>query len=187
MTENNTTTADKRNYKIEVTPDSLMYDFRGRSVLWIAVFAIIIHVGIIGGFSYNYLKELILGENTSTMSEEELLDNAVREATIALQDIAEKHGVSPQELGNRFAKGSPRPPKTTDPKPVATDAPAEDSGTPDGDVGTEPTQPETPPEPGTSTEPEEPMSAIEQTLQETAPGPELPELPPIEDDLFKQP
>ena len=151
----------------EVSPDSLMGDFRGRPFVAILAFTVIVHAVLIGVFSFGYLKNQVLGEDTSSLSEEERMDIAVREATSSLRDIAERHGVSPQDLSDRFSAGglttnsnSTSPPDTAGEQ----DAPA------DGD----------------DTTPEGPQSAIEKELQETKDGPELPDLPSIEDedDLF---
>ncbi len=156
----------------EVSPDSLMSDFRGRPVVTILAFTVIVHVVLVGVFSVRYLKNEVLGEDTSSLSEEERLDLAVDEATKSLRKIAERHGISPQDLSERFAKGDSTPDTTATSKPANPDTR------------------NTPPKPdGTSDDPtaKEPKSAIEKELKKKADGPDLPDLPPIEEeeDLFK--
>jgi hypothetical protein len=86
----------------------------------------------------------------------------VKEATISLREIAEKHELSPQDLSARFTSGAKPPTSTTTPKSVD---PASDAKS------------------GTL---EEPSSAIEQKINEKAAGPDLPDLvPEDEDDLFE--
>lgn len=157
----------------EVSPDALMSDFRGRPVVTILAFTIIIHVVLIGVFSIGYLKNELLGEDTSALSEDERLNLAVEEATKSLRKIAERHGVRPQDLSERFSSNGARSPtqETTEPQvPGTNDTPL-------------PTETSEEPNPTTA----EPPSAIEKELQEKADGPDLPDLPPIaeEEDLFK--
>ena len=155
----------RRPFRDEVSPDSLMSDFRGSSFVAIVAFTVVVHVVLIGFTSYGYLKNQVFGEDTSAMSEEERMEVAVREATSSLRDIAERHGISPQELSDRFASGSPA--KST---PEKQSASGNEETPTDGDNAT----------------PEEPQSPIERELQEKKDGPELPDLPPIEEeeDLF---
>ena len=151
-------------YRDEVSPDSLMSDFRGSSVAVILAFTVIVHVVLVGIFSVGYLKNEILGEDTSSLSEEERLDIAVREGTTSLREIAERHGVSPQDLSSRFSKSR------------APAAQAKSTATPESsEPGTETKSPET----------KEPDSAIEKELQKKADGPDLPDLESEDDDLFK--
>ena len=127
----------------------------------------IFHVVLIGVFSFGYLKNELLGKDTSSLSEEERMEVAVREATSSLRKIAERHGVSPQDLSERFTAGGATP----KPRPASQPATAEEQVTPDDSE-------ESPPD--------EPQSAIEKELQAREAGPELPDLPSIddEDDLF---
>ncbi len=152
-----------QNYPDDVSPDSLMSDFRGRPIIIILAFTVVVHLLLVGVFSIGYLKKEILGEGTAAMSEEQRLDAAVLEATKAFRDIAERHDVSPQELSSRFADTKLRPPSKGDPNPAKKNPPVVD-------------------EPA----PKEPGSPIEQKLNEKAVGPDLPDLAPEdeEDDLF---
>ncbi len=165
MTREHFTPKPNHTYADDVSPDSLMSDFRGRPIVAILVFTLVVHVILVGVFSVGYLKNRFLGEDTSAMSKEQRLDVAVREATTSLREIAERHGLSPQELSSRFAAGGVPPVSTTGPPPEAG------------------TVEDTPPvsDPASA----EPDSAIEKTLQEKAVGPDLPDLAPEEeDDLF---
>ncbi len=145
-------------YADEVVPDSLMDDFRGRPILTILVFTVVIHVVIVMVSSLPYLRIQVLGGDNSTLSEEERLGLAVKEATTSLGGIAKKYDVKPQDLSGRFASGAKAPTSTTPVKPV------------DPATGVKPTTPE------------EPGSAIEKKVNEKAVGPEQPELLPEEED-----
>jgi len=168
MTDKQSTASSGQTYPDDVSPDSMMSDFRGRPIVAILAFTLVVHVVLVGVFSTGYLKNQLLGKDTSAMSEEERLDIAVREATTSLREIAERHGLSPQELSERFANGNSQPTKAATPQqanPGAQDTPpASDDPTP-----------------------QEPKSAIEKELQKKADGPDLPDLTPIEEeeDLFK--
>ena len=146
----------------DTNTDDLMNHFRGRSLKSILIFTLIVHIVVIGGTSIPYLVEKFTGPNKEKMSEEERTKIAVKEATAALQKIAEEHGLQPQQLSDQF-KGGSRPkaePKDTEPAPAeATPKPKPDQ---DGKE----------------------KSQYEKDLEKTAPAPEL---PPIDqaDDLFK--
>lgn len=150
-----------------VSPDELMDDFRGRPIAKIVVVTLIAHVLVVGAFSIGYLKDQLLGVDTSQLSEEERLDIAVREGTTALREIADRHNVNVQDLSSRFAGGARKP---------ATPPPADDPAQPDAPA----------PPPVDPDAPNKPDSAIEQQLKETADGPAKPDLAPLEedDDLF---
>lgn len=155
---------DKPVYKEEITPDSLMGDFRGRGVITILIFTLVIHGVIILCTSFGYLKTEVMGADADTMSKEELVDAAVKEATVSIRDIAEKYGLSPQEISDRFAKGGSRTDKAMGETAPASD-PAESATT-------------APPAP----EPDKPLSEIEKTLQEAQQGPAVPNMEEDEDD-----
>ena len=169
MSDEQSTARQKPAYSDEVTPESMMSDFRGRPVVGILSFTVIVHVVLVSVFSFGYLKNELLGEDTSSLSEEERLEVAVREATTSLRGIAERHGLSPQDLTSQFAGGDSRPATSATSQPAA-----------------EPSGPDTPGE--TTAETDEPESAIERELNTTANGPDVPDLPPDlpteEDDLF---
>ena len=155
-------------YADDVTPESMMSDFRGRPVVRILSLTVVVHVVLVGVFSLGYLKRELLGEDTSGKSEEERLKIAVQEAKSSLLEIAERHGLSAQDLTDQFAAAK---------APPASSAAGESAG-PSGPEATSPT----------TSGPDEPESAIERELNTTTDGPDLPELPPDlpaeEDDLF---
>ncbi|OUX04906.1 MAG: hypothetical protein CBE00_11720 [Planctomycetaceae bacterium TMED240] len=158
----------------DVSPDSLMSDFRGRPIAAIVAFTVIVHVVVVGGFSVGYMKNAVFGEDTSAMSETERLDMAVRDATTSLREIAERYGISPQELSDRFAEGKTQSSITDSTKAAETPATAqqatsEASMTSSDQLGSQ-----------------QPGSAIESELQIEAAGPQVPALPSLEEeDLFK--
>jgi len=155
----------------QVSPDALMNSFRGKSLISIVVFTLLAHAAFIGVFSVGYLKDQVFGEDTSSLSESERLDIAVREGTVALREIAERHDVRVQDLSERFNGGS-RPSAPVD---------AETDGAAEPDAETEPAPTD---DPGADT-PDEPLSDIEQTLRQEEAGPAVPEFSADEeDDLF---
>lgn len=144
----------------ETTPDQLMKTFEGRSLKSVIIFTVVVHAALLFGTSVPYLFRTFTGADTSAMSEEERLSTAAKEATAAIREIAERYDLKPQELGSRFADGTPK-----------------DAATPATGEGT--TATEAPP----ADETNEPDSVIEQEIQKVEEGPEL---PPVEDeDLFK--
>ena len=151
--------------KQETTPDQLMEAFQGRSFKSIILFTLIVHVVVLGGTSIPYLIKSIAGKSDSKLTEKERTEIAAREATSALRDIAEKHGLKPQDLSTRIAGGA------------APAAPKEEAPAPKEDPAT------TPPE-----ETEKPKTAIEEELDVKQDGPTVPPVPTEEatdDDLFK--
>lgn len=151
----------------QVSPDSLMRDFRGQPIISMLAVTVVVHIVLIGMCSVGYLSNQIFGKDNSTMSEEVRMQLAIDEATRSLRDIAQRHDISPQDLSDSFANRSAiastksRTPAKTDTEPVSQPT----------DVSTE----------------ADPKSAIEQDLEKKQAGPTLPELPSIdqEDDLFK--
>ena len=144
--------------KNETTPDELMESFKGRSLKSIVVFTVVVHAILLVGTSIPFLIKAVAGEDTSAMSEEERIEAAVREATASLREIAEDHGLKPQDLSSQFA-GGPRAPKPTTP----------DSTTP-GDATPEPKEPDNP---------------IEKEINKVETGPSVPPIEDEEEDLFK--
>ena len=155
--------------KQETTPDQLMEAFHGRSFKSVILFTLIVHVVVLGGTSIPFLMKSVSGKSDSKLTEKERTEIAAREATSALRDIAEKHGLKPQDLSTRIAGGAaPAAPKEEAPEEAP--APKEDPTT-------------TPPE-----ETEKPKTAIEEELDVKAEGPKVPPIPTEEasdDDLFK--
>jgi len=148
----------------KVSPESLMSDFRARPIFGLVTAALLAHVLLIGVFSMGYLKKQLLGDDTASMTKEQRIDSAVREATTALREIAERHNMNPQEFSSRFGDKSTHgatPSATTTSQPAAT-------------VFTN--------KPDASSEPN---SAIEKALDKKEAGPQLPPMKPDkDDDLF---
>jgi len=159
----------------ETTPDQLLESFRGRSFKSIILFTLIAHLVVIVGSSIPYFVKSVTGKTDSTLSEQERLDLAAREANSTLRDIAAKHGLKPQDLSARLSGDTPAATAkelTTTPPAPATDKP------------TTPT-----PEPATpSTDAEKPKSAIEEKIEVKKEGPTVPPVPSEEandEDLFR--
>jgi hypothetical protein len=152
MPENQSTT--------DVMPDQLMQRFRGPGLKSMLVFTLVIHAVFILGTSLPGIVRGIVAEDTSEMTTEERAELASKEATAALREIAGRHGISPQELTNRFAGTTP----ARQPQPSLT----------------------TEPEPASGGGDEAARSAIEQELETTADGPTVPAIPDAEEeDLFR--
>lgn len=144
----------------ETTPDQLMKTFEGRSLKSIVVFTVFVHAILLVATSVPFLLGSVFGQTeVKEESEEVRLTSAVKEAQVAIREIADQYGLKPQDLSSQFADGAPKAPEA-DPKgdpAVSEEAPAtEDEGT---------------------------KSEIEKELEKVEEGPEL---PPVEDeDLFK--
>ena len=179
MTEEQTNNTSNLAYADDVSPDSLMSDFRGRPIFAIVAFTVIVHVVVIGGFSVGYEKNVVLGEDTASVTEKERLDMAVRDATKSLREIAETYDVSPQELSDRFADGNT--PTSGAESPNANDE-AQEANSGDSVTASGTDEPN-----ATNVDLQKPKSAIEDELQIEAAGPQVPKLPSIDDeeDLFK--
>ena len=148
--------------KEETTPDQLMKHFQGSSLKSIIIFTLIVHAVLLAGTSAPYLYKTIVGENTSKMSEEERIEAAMLEATVALREIAEEHGLKPQDLSSQLGSGAPRAPKATK-KDDTTQDPQSDPGA----------------------DSEKPKSSMEKELNKKATGPTVPKPEDDEEDLFK--
>jgi hypothetical protein len=147
--------------KEETTPDQLMKHFQGSSLKSIIIFTLIVHAVLLAVTSAPYLYKKIVGEDPSGKTEKEKMELAVKEAKDALGEIADKYGMTRQDLSSRFVSGAPKAPKT--PK---TDS---DSKGSQDDPGTDP---------------EKPKSAIEEELNKKATGPALPK-PEDDENLFE--
>jgi hypothetical protein len=148
--------------KEEVTPDQLMKHFQGGSLKSIIFFTVIVHVVLLAGSSFPYLYKAVVGEDTTKMSEKERTEAAMREATVALREIAEEHGLKPQDLSSQLAGGTRKAAKAPK-KESATKGSQDDPGT----------------------DPEKPKSAIEEEINKKATGPTVPKPEDDEEDLFK--
>jgi hypothetical protein len=152
----------KDNQKEEITPDQLMDTFHGSSMKKIILFTVVVHVVLIISTSGPYLWKLVAGADSSKLGEKERMEIAKREAMSSLREIAGKHGIKPEDLGNRFAENAPAAPKEEAVKP-ATDKPKET----------------------TPAEPEKPKSEIEKEINTKEAGPALPAIGDEKEDLFK--
>lgn len=158
----------------EKSPDDLMRHFHGRSLKGIITFTVIFHAVVLLGSSVPYLWNT-LGKDTANLSEEERFKIAAKEADDTLREIAEKHGLKPQDLGERLAGGAPKavaPAATPATTPATAPAPAP---APESAPGPAPA--------GQGTPPAAPPSAIEQEIEKVKPGPTVPGVE--DDDLFK--
>lgn len=151
MSNTDTTTHD-------TAPEELMQGFRGRGFKSMLIFTIVVHAALILATSLpGIIRNVAGGEDESEMTAEERTELAVKEATASLREIAQRHGMTAQDLSTRFSSPNARPATETTPEPA------------DGN----PT-------------PEPPKSAIEQELETTTPGPALPPIPETtEEDLFE--
>lgn len=150
----------------ETSPDELMDTFEGRGLKSIIVFTIIVHAVVLLGTSVPFLRKQFLGSDSSELSEEERTQLAVKEATASLREIAEEHGLKPQDLSTQVAGGAPKAPVVNSggapspPDPVQPADPEKESG--------------------------EPKSAIEKEMEKVEKGPAA---PPVaeddEEDLFR--
>lgn len=155
---------------VQPSPDSLMGDFHSKPLLKIILVTVIVHLLIVGGFSFGYFKRQLLGQSTASMTDAQKLDLAVRDGTTALREIAERYGVNVQDLSGRFSgSAAPRP------------APAMQ---PDAQPATQPGS-DAPVNNDQSTPPQQPKSEIEKVIEQKEPGPEVPDLSiEKEGDLF---
>lgn len=140
----------------ETTPDQLMAPFRGRSLKSIIAFTVVVHLVVLGGTSVPFFWKTVSGEDSSKLTEAQRIDLAVREATASLRDIADKHGLKAQDLGERFGSAAPK---------------AEVAKVPESAAPVD--------------QPKEPKSAIEKELDTKEPGPALPDVKDEDNDLFK--
>ena len=155
--------------KDDVSPDSLMADFRGKGLVPILILTVVVHLVVFGGTSVGYLKDELMGPATDEMSQEEKVDAAVKEATIAIREIAEKYGLSAQDVSDQFSKGGSRTSKIAGSN--EEDEPADASPT------------STAPSPPTVPEDAPPKSDYEKTLETVTPPPAAPDLAaPITDE-----
>jgi hypothetical protein len=152
----------------DITPDDLLNDFRGKNFFSIFILTVNVHTVLLVGTSVPWLMDRFNGGVDKEASEEVRMKDAVREATSSLREIADKHGIHPEELSSQFTKGSKPASRPVTKQSVET-KPAPDTDTP------------------TSTTPtDEPKSSIEKELEVEAKGPAVPAIPQeTEEDLFK--
>ena len=149
-------------HREETTPDQLLESFRGSNLKTIIVFTLVVHVVVLLGSSVPYLWKTVAGGDSSKLSEKERMELAEREAASSLREIANKHGVKPEDLSSRFAGSTPAAAKA---EATETAAPAPEAETPSA--------------------PEEPKSTIEKEINTKEAGPNLPAIEDEKEDLFK--
>lgn len=170
------TTEDRKNHLKaspagEVTPDSLMEHFRGCSLKSIILFTVVLHILVLGGSSIPFLLEEVLGPDTSAMEKEERIENAMREATNSLREIAEEYDLKPQDISDQFGSGS-----------VPGTPPQDKEGVPENaaEASQQTTQKETGESKAGNGE-DDPKSAMEKKLEIKKEGPDM---PAVDDDIF---
>jgi len=151
---------------VDVSPEALLGDFRGRPVIVIFAFTIFAHVilaGVIVGVGY--AMELLSTTTPSSLSEEKRMENAVREAHQAFREIAERNQVSSRALSEQMSGGAP----TAADKTPTTPAEENTNGTTNTEESDAPVE-------------SEPPSDIERELQEKEDGPDLPPALSLEEE-----
>jgi len=145
-----------------VSPDELMSDFRGHSLVKILIFTVVVHLFILAIFSPGYIKAQVFGESeepaeeVAELSDEEKRLEAQKDGKAALREVADKYGLTVKELREQLDAEAAA---TAGPVPATTAANDE--------------------------EPTEPASAIEQELDVEIEGPAVPDLSvDEEEDLF---
>lgn len=154
---------DERNS--DVTPESLMDNFKGPKLVALAILTVVVHVLLIFGSSLPYLKDELLGADSSKMTKDDRIKLAVEEATIELREIAEKYELNPQEISDQFASGGSRTKKASEPDNDEAKGPAD---APDDKPEAEPRE----------------KSAIEKKIEEKKEGPKVPTFEDKKDDIF---
>ena len=152
----------------ESTPDQLLDTFRGSSLKSIILVTVVVHAVLLLGTSVPYLTKAFASSDTSKLSDKERLDIASKEVTSVMREIATKHGITPEALGDHFAPRAAVPATKetkTEPEVKSPEPP-----TPEGTV------------PGEAPKPE---STIEKEIKVKQDGPKLPGLDTEKDDLFK--
>ncbi len=162
----------------KISPDELMADFRGKPLMTILLFTVVVHVIALIIFSPGYLKNQIFGESAppteqvTELSNEERIAKAASDGKDALRKIADQYGMTVSELRTQLA---------SEPAASNTAAPANPNQAAPNPAAPNPANPNQAP----STTPTEPSSQIEKDLQTEVEGPAIPDLSTDkEDDLF---
>ncbi|MFK7790695.1 MAG: hypothetical protein AB8C95_14535 [Phycisphaeraceae bacterium] len=142
----------------KVSPDELMSDFRGHSLVKIVVFTVIVHIFVLAIFSPGTIKTQVFGESNepaeevAEMSDEEKMDKAQKDGKAALREVADRYGMTIKQLREQLdAEPSVQPVNSSDTTTPAT----------------------------------EPSSQIERDLEVEVEGPAVPDLSvDEEEDLF---
>jgi hypothetical protein len=99
----------------DATPESLMDNFKGPTLMKIVVITLVVHVVVLVGSSGTFLWKQVVGD--SKLSKEEKIKLAVDDATKSLQKIATKHDLTPQDITSQFggSRRAPKPVEVADP------------------------------------------------------------------------
>lgn len=120
-----------------ITPDELMSDFRGHSLVKIVIFTIVIHIFVLAIFSPGYIKAQVFGESeepteeVAELTEEEKLSKAQQDGKAALREVADRYGLTVKELREQLDAEATAPPPDDD--PAAGPGPA-DTATPGSQI-----------------------------------------------------
>lgn len=166
-TERGTRRQADRQASADVTPDSLLTQFKGKGLKPIVMFTVIAHVVIILGSSVPFLVGHMLGPDNEDLAEEERVKNAVEDATVALRKIAKKHGLNPQDISDQFSGAAPRSTKVPAAGASSPSSPEADDRDDNG-----------------GSAPEREKSAYETNLKTAAEGPTMPTFEQEQDDIF---
>ena len=138
MTDKETPVSPKPNSRPAVdavTPDELMSDFRGHSLVKILIFTVVAHVFLLAIFSPGYIRAQVFGESEepaeeiAELTDEQKLDKAQKDGKAALREVADKYGLTIKELREQL-DAEPAVPTTgtdTTADPAATDTDEQDS------------------------------------------------------------
>jgi len=147
--------------KDEVSPDSLMRDFRGHKLLLLVVVAIVVHAVLFLGSSLGFIRKELFGTDTSEMSKEDRVKVALGEATSALGEIVERHNLTVDDLTERFASAGSRASQVQS-----------DVGTADGGSADKPE--DAPAETPAAAPPQPDVTEFEKNLPQATVGPDSP-------------
>lgn len=101
-----------KKYSDEVSPDSLMTDFKPKGIIIIAIFTIIVHVLLLGGTSINFLMDKFITK-PKELPEEKRKSLALDAATRAINEIAEKYDLTSSDVTSQFSDTGSRADKVT--------------------------------------------------------------------------
>lgn len=114
-----------------ITPDELMSDFRGHSLVKILIFTVVVHVVLLAVFSPGYIKTQVFGESedepteeVAELTDEQKLEKAQKDGKAALREVANKYGLTVKQLNEQLASEKAATPAVD---PAATDSGESDS------------------------------------------------------------
>jgi|GEM_PF-2299065 len=136
-----------------ISPDELMIDFQGHSIIKIVAFTFVAHIIVLGALSPGYLKTQIFGESTepveevAELSDEEKLQKAEKDGKAALREVADRYGITVKELKAQLAAEAAAAavaPPNPDPTPPGTEDDTEPGSQIERDLETETDGPDVP-------------------------------------------